>query len=426
MELVAEGYLNQDEPEDRLGGEESAPAIEPVPLRRARKQISRKLTITPIELVGLERAKRGFSTHRVDWSQVCTLVDGPIRPRTGDLVLAQVDRLHYQRRIELPNGRKANLSPGDTIVVAYGDRYATDQFEAEVPLDLGRTNLVATGGVAAKMLSRNSGIRSATEITPLGLLADRQGTPINLRQFALPHRDAPDLRPPVFAVLGTSMNSGKTTTNQALATGLSRAGYKVGTAKVTGTGSGGDFWAMVDAGAAEVVDFTDAGYSATYKVPLPQLESIMVDLVAHLAARKCDVILVEVADGILQEQNVDFIVSPVFTGLVDGIFFAAGEAMGATFGLDRLAALGLPVLGLSGKLTASELLIREAERAVKVPIYRKDDLSDPGKVGAILGLDPPAADDLIEAEPDGLPASVFLFDRSGPAIEPIVPARNIA
>ena len=148
MELVAEGYLNQDEPEDRLGGEESAPAIEPVPLRRARKQISRKLTITPIELVGLERAKRGFSTRRVDWSQVCTLVDGPIRPRTGDLVLAQVDRLHYQRRIELPNGRKANLSPGDTIVVAYGDRYATDQFEAEVPLDLGRTNLVATGGVA--------------------------------------------------------------------------------------------------------------------------------------------------------------------------------------------------------------------------------------------------------------------------------------
>ena len=426
MELVGEGYSNQVEPEDRPGGDEGVPVIEPVPPRRARKPISRKLTITPIELVGLDRAKRGFSTRRVDWSLVRTLVNGPIRPRTGDLVLAQVDRLHYQLRIELQNGRKANLNPGDTIVVAYGDRYATDQFEAEVPLDLGRTNLVATGGVAAKMLSRNSGIRAATEITPLGLLADRQGTPINLRQFALPHRDAPEVRPPVFAVLGTSMNSGKTTTNQALATGLSRAGYKVGTAKVTGTGSGGDFWAMVDAGAAEVVDFTDAGYSATYKVPLQQLESIMIDLVAHLTARQCDVILVEVADGILQEQNVDFIVSPVFTSLVDGIFFAAGEAMGATFGLDRLAAQGLPVRGLSGKLTASELLIREAERAIKVPIYRKDELSDPGKVGAILGIAPPASIELVDAETDVLPASVFLFDRPSPADEPILPARNIA
>lgn len=426
MDLVVEPYPELDDSQPIEPEADCAASGQPDPPRRARKPISRKLSVVPIDLATLTRAKRGFSTRRVDLATVFTLVSGPIRPRTGDLVLATVERLHFQRRIELPNGRKATLNPGDTIIVAYGDRYATDQFEAEVPLDLGRTNLVATGGVAAKMLSRSAGIRPATEITPLGLLADRQGKPINLSQFALPHREAPQTRPPVFAVLGTSMNSGKTTTNQALATGLSKAGYRVGTAKVTGTGSGGDFWAMVDAGASEVVDFTDAGYSATYKVPLPELETIMVDLVAHLAERDCDVILVEVADGILQEQNVDFIASPVFTGLIDGIFFAAGEAMGATFGLDRLQAMGLPVVGLSGKLTASELLIREAERANAIPVYRKDELSDPARVQAILSIAPSARQVAEIASQSELQTSAIPLTQPGSSIERMMQVRKIA
>ena len=104
-----------------------------------------------------------------------TLIMGPIRPRSGDLVLARVERLGYQTRLELPCGRKACLHVGDEIVVAYGDRYATDQFEAEVPPDLGPTFLVATGGVASRMLSRAKGIRPATNITPIGLVGDARG-----------------------------------------------------------------------------------------------------------------------------------------------------------------------------------------------------------------------------------------------------------
>ncbi|AYG93934.1 hypothetical protein D8I30_01080 [Brevundimonas naejangsanensis] len=121
-----------------------------------------------------------------------TLISGPMRPRTGDLLLARVDRLGYQTRLELTSGRKASLHPGDEIILAYGDRYATDQFEAEVPPDLGPTNLVATGGVASRMLSRLKGMRAATGITPLGLIGDAQGAPLNLSQFAF----LPQIPPP--------------------------------------------------------------------------------------------------------------------------------------------------------------------------------------------------------------------------------------
>lgn len=344
------------------------------------------------------RSKAAFTTRRTPPSAMKTLITGPLRPRSGDLVLARVDRLGYQTRLELPSGRKASLHVGDEIIVAYGDRYATDQFEAEVPSDLGPTYLVATGGVASNMLSRAKGIRPATSITPIGLIGDARGAPLNLSQFALEPRLPLPVRPRTIAVLGTSMNSGKTTTNRYLVSGLSQAGYKPGAAKVTGTGSGGDFWVMVDASAHVVVDFTDAGYSATYKIPTDLLEKAAIDLVTHLAEEGCGIILIEIADGLLHQQNIELLQTEFFRNYVDGILFAAGDSMGAVMGVSQLQALGLPVLGVSGAFTASELLMKEAASACSVPIYTKEQLCDPKLAARIVGaeqsVETPAQDEV--------------------------------
>jgi len=335
----------------------------------------------------LAHSKVAFTTRRVPSTAMKTLIMGPIRPRSGDLVLARVERLGYQTRLELPCGRKACLHVGDEIVVAYGDRYATDQFEAEVPPDLGPTFLVATGGVASRMLSRAKGIRPATNITPIGLVGDARGAPLNVSQFALEPRCPQPVRPRTIAVLGTSMNSGKTTTNRYLVSGLSRAGYKPGATKVTGTGSGGDFWVMVDAGAHAVVDFTDAGYAATYKIPTDLLERAAIDLVTHLASEGCGIILVEIADGLLHQQNIELLQTDFFRNFIDGVLFAAGDSMGAVMGVSQLQALGLPVIGVSGAFTASELLVKEAASACSVPIYTKEQLCDPTLAARIVGAE---------------------------------------
>ncbi len=392
--------------------EPDAPASEArQAVRHIASRISRQLTVTPISQSELDGAKQAFSTRRVDRQQVRTLITGPLRPRTGDLVLAQVQRIHYQRRIELVCGRKSTLHTGDRIIVAYGDRYATDQFEAEVPLDIGPTNLVATGGIASRMISKTAGIRSATEILPLGLLGDADGNPINLNRFAVPSVYEIEKRPMVIAVLGTSMNSGKTTINEALTSGLRHAGYRPGVAKITGTGSGGDYWSMVDAGAHVVADFTDAGYSGTYKVPLMQLEQILVDLISHVSGLGADIILIEIADGIFQEQNVDFIRSPIFHSLVDKVLFAAGEAMGAAMGVATLKDIGLPIAGVSGKLTASQLSIREAELACGVPVYSREELLDPVRARQIVESQPFRAEVANKMHHDnGNGTNLFQFD----------------
>jgi hypothetical protein len=122
-----------------------------------------------------------------------------------------------------------------------------------VPTEIGECDLVAGGGVAAVMTRKHASIKQPTRIEVLGLLADGEGRTLNIAQFALPRAEAP-IRPQLtIAVVGSSMNAGKTTTAAGLVHGLSRAGFRVGAAKITGTGSGADLWTMHDAGAADAM-----------------------------------------------------------------------------------------------------------------------------------------------------------------------------
>jgi hypothetical protein len=329
------------------------------------------------------------------------LLSGAVRPRSGDLVLATVERIGHHSRIEMPTGRKATLHVGDEIIVAYADRYAPDQFESHVPINLGVTQLVASGGIASHVLSRHSSVRLPTRIVPVGLVADEAGVPLNLADFALADVEPSTRRPRTIAVLGTSMNSGKTTTNRHLVRGLSRAGFRPGATKVTGTGSGNDYWVMLDAGAHEMVDFTDAGFASTYRMPMVELERAYLQLVGHLTEAGCGVILVEVADGLFQQETAQLIDSKVFRSTVDGVIFAAGDARGATHGVATLQRMGLPVIGVSGLLTAAPLATREAREMCGVPVYTREELEDPTVAPRIAGL---VADD--EAGTNPQPPSV--------------------
>lgn len=330
----------------------------------------------PLGLARLDNAKRAFTTRRVEFTSGMRLLRSG-QPQAGDLVLARIETLGQHQRVESPHGRRAQLYEGDEIVVAYGERYAPDQFEAVVPEDLGPCDLVAGGGVAGKVLSRHAKIKRATRIQPIGLIADSFGRPVNLARHALPLRALRDDRPRVIAVAGTSMNAGKTTTAAGLIHGLSRAGLKVAATKVTGTGSGGDVWSMVDAGAARVLDFTDMGHASTAGLPHERIEAVALSLIAHSAAEGADVVVVEIADGVLQRETAALLAAPAFRAAIDGVLFAAGDALGAIGGRDWLLAHGHNVIGVSGLVSASPLATREAAAAMGQPVLLLDQLRDP-------------------------------------------------
>src|SRR5262245_34788063 len=134
--------------------------------------------------VRLGRASWAFSTRRVPTSAACIVLPLEGRPRVGDVVLARVDAIGHHGFLHLPNGRRRQLFPGSEVVVAYGHRYAPNQFEAEVPDSLGPCHLVAGGGVAARARSWHVKVsRGPTEITPVGLLASANGKRINLLDY---------------------------------------------------------------------------------------------------------------------------------------------------------------------------------------------------------------------------------------------------
>ncbi|MGW1953288.1 DUF1611 domain-containing protein [Streptomyces sp. NPDC001920] len=302
----------------------------------------------------------------------------------GDLVLCRVAEIGQHRFLGQVHGKRNRLFVGDRIVVSYGARYAPDQFEAEVPADLGPCDLVAGGGIAGRVVSSHSRMKSPTRVEPLGLVCDEDGEVINLARLARPVVPALAPRPRTIAVLGTSMNAGKTTVAAALIRGLSLAGHRVGAAKVTGTGAPGDPTLMADAGAARVIDFTDMGFPTTYQLPMPQVIRILRSTITDLTSHQADAIVLEVADGILQRETAALMRTPEFRAGVDAIVFAAGDSVSAVAGVRLLREEGLPVAALSGVLTASPLATAEALTGVDIPVYAAAALSDPAVATHVL------------------------------------------
>ncbi|MBU2583566.1 MAG: hypothetical protein KJ622_17805 [Alphaproteobacteria bacterium] len=379
-------------------------------------------------------AKRAFTTRRVPESHMRSLITGNIAPRTGDLVLAIVEKIGSHKRIEMPNGRKAFLTVGDTIIVCYGNRYAPDQFEAVIGEDLGPCELVAAGGVAAHKLCKHDRMNEPTRIVPLGLLGNSAGMVLNLDQYGI------DLTPrqaqitTVF-VAGTAMNAGKTYTSASLVHGFSRAGFKVAGIKSTGTGSGGDIWQMSDYGADTVLDFTDAGMPSTYLQPPDLIERGVLGLIAHAAERGCEVAVVEIADGLHHEETAALLRSSKLRHASRGLVFAANDALGAQAGLQTLNDWGWRVFALSGQLTRSPLAMREASRATGIPVLTAAEIQAGDLCGPILGssnfklqmVDKSQEQPRVESRPratlaERIVAQIKPNGTTGPGMQPLAPS----
>ena len=299
-------------------------------------------------------------------------------PQAGDVVVARVTEILNHKRVETPESRKAILFEGAVIMLAYGNRYAADQFLAHVPDSLEPCHLVAAGGVAGMVTEQHERVDDPTRIEPLGLLADEHGV-VNLSRFApyrlrpLPSAPVDQMaplpgRPRVIGVLGTSMNSGKSTAMACLVNGLTNAGLKVSAGKSTGTGAGNDPMIYHDGGAAKVLDFTDFGFPTTFKLEYEQVRSLTVNLIDALAETDTDVVVLEIADGVYQGETARLLRDPLFQSVVDTVVFAASDALGAVAGVRELQDAGLEVAAVSGVLTSSPLATAEARQVLDVAV----------------------------------------------------------
>ncbi|MEL6388223.1 MAG: DUF1611 domain-containing protein [Pseudomonadota bacterium] len=328
--------------------------------------------ISIIDEARLQAAKRAFSVRNVPLSALRTVDDRTRRPRPGDILLARVLEVGRLKGLQAPSGRKQNLYPDDEVILVYGNRYAPDAYEAECPPDLRLCELAAAGGMAGRIRETNAKFASEksppTLLKPVGVFVDTNEEPLNLAGFPSETTAPGERAMPVICVFGASMNAGKTTMAGGIIKGLTAQGLKVGAAKVTGTCSGGDLFTFEDAGAVKALDFTDAGLASTYREEIGTVIEAAETLIASLEMAGCDVAVVEIADGVFQQETAELLRNERFRGLVDHWTFAADSAPSILTGLNLARSLDLEIAAVSGSVTASPLAVRETAAFVDIPV----------------------------------------------------------
>src|ERR1700682_3272105 len=83
-----------------------------------------------------------YALRRIHRSHFSSLLRIPDDPQVGDVALAQVQKVGKNTYLELADGRRRYLRAGDYLAVAFGNRYATSQYEAYARADGDRCDLI--------------------------------------------------------------------------------------------------------------------------------------------------------------------------------------------------------------------------------------------------------------------------------------------
>ena len=296
--------------------------------------------------------------------------------------------------LEDVHGRMVRLVPGDVIAGALGHRDALHGFSGEVPSAVSagdELHLLNLGGVIGRATGGAPAVGEPFRLEVLGAVqsfprsGERAGQPANIADAALSApASVPAELPPVVTLVGTSMNSGKTTAACALVSTLAARGLRVAAGKLTGVSLRRDVLEMADSGAAEVALFTDFGVVTTDEASaVPAAKRLL----AHLADGAPDAIVLELGDGLLGTYGVHALLADaeLSTALTNPVLCAC-DPVGAWGGVQLLAQrYGLRPGLVTGPLTNSPAGVRACEQGLGIPTWNALDRSQPFPA-ATLGL----------------------------------------
>lgn len=306
----------------------------------------------------------------------------PTAPRAGDVVVVKVTKMGYHTSLVTRDNRKLRIYPGDLLVGLFGHRYATDAYEAVVE-STENLSLLTAGGMIGTVRSSHRAMPRATSVSFVGYATDPDGRRINLKsQLFHGVTERPYGNAPLIVVVGTGMNSGKTTVLSQTVHGLSDRGIRVAAGKLTGSVSNRDVDEMRSAGAVSVLDFSDYGFPSTYLADPIELSALWHEILERSAEIRPDVMLMEIADGLLQRETRLILEDSEFRGRVAGVILAADSSLAALAGAEELRRLGYPVLGVSGAITSAPLFVHEFCSRSVLPVLSST--GDRGDLAAIV------------------------------------------
>jgi hypothetical protein len=309
-------------------------------------------------------------------------------PQDGDVAVFEVIKIGKHKTIQSHTKRNVTIIPGDYFLATFGSRYATAQFEGYLPESInGELHILGAGGTVGIIRSMHYDYIDIgpTTLRCIGLAVDGQGRVINTKQLCqpamLPFRGAAAAATKVVLSLGSSMDSGKTTSAAYLVHGLKAAGYRVAFIKLTGTVYTKDCDLVFDLGADVTADFSDMGFPSTYLCSQEELLNLYESLLVKVMSCQPDYVVMEIADGIYQRETKMLLQHAPFRDSVEAVLFSAGDSLAAINGLQVLDSWGIHPFAISGLLTASPLLVKEVQEYTNTTVLNIEQLSDKGVAG---------------------------------------------
>jgi hypothetical protein len=331
------------------------------------------------------KVKKTYLCKEITDYKVDHLIPADYAPAVGDVGVFKVLRIGKHRNVQSEWKRNMAIIAGDYVMAAFGNRYATNQFEGYVPSSIPEElHMLAAGGVVGVVESMHYNLEDIgpTKLRMVGVVRDNAGSIINTldskKNLIVPYSGNAASRTKVILSLGASMDSGKTTTAAYLVNGIMRAGHKVSFLKMTGTTYTKDSDLNFDLGADMSLDFSYLGYPSTFLCSEKELLDLYETLLAAVLPAKPEYVVVEIADGLYQRETKFLYLNKEFMSTVHAVLFSAGDSLSALHGYELLKAQGIIPMALSGLFTASPLLIKEVNehKDMDIPVVNIDQLSD--------------------------------------------------
>ena len=330
----------------------------------------------------METIKRSIITKNVNTFKVNRKIRRVYRPKAGDVAVFQILKIGKHKAIQGVNGNNTYIFPGDKILATFGNRYASAQFEGYVPSKYSpKYQILGQGGVVGTLESWHSKFDEigATEVKLVGYAVDGNENVINtiykgverLRFNPSKERDYD-----IFLSLGASMDSGKTTTAAFISRGFMMQKKKVAFIKLTGTVFAKDCSFVRDCGADTAIDFSYCGFPSTYLCKTNDLLDLLETLLNRVERIKPDVVVIEIADGLLQKETSALINHKSFMSMVDNVVLSCADSLSINNGINILSKVNHKPVLLSGLFTASPLMIKEVQDQTDIPIFTLDDYTD--------------------------------------------------
>jgi hypothetical protein len=280
---------------------------------------------------------------RIKKSYICAGIPVNDIPKVGDVAVFEVLKIGKHTNIQGEDKRLVTIVPGDWIMAAFGTRYATEQFEGYVPEAPQEIfHILGAGGTVGWVHSAHKKFEGngPTVLKIVGYVVDSKGVVVNTKLLHAPHKKKFNGLGPysskVILSVGSSMDSGKTTTAAYLANGLKRIGKKVAFIKLTGTVYTKDTDLVYDLGADMVANFGDYGFPSTYMCDENELLDLFESLVADVSKVKPEYIVIEIADGIYERETKMLLNNSRFMSTVTEVIFSGGDSMSAVHGVEKL------------------------------------------------------------------------------------------